>query len=53
MDAFIVNLPGSTGNSGGMCSQIWLYQDMTQYAQEAFPEAGVKTVVVSYTVSIN
>lgn len=50
MDAFIVNLPGSTGNSGGMRSQIWLYRDMTQYAQEAFPEAGVKTVVVSYVI---
>lgn len=50
MDAFIVNLPGSTGNSGGMRSQIWLYRDMTQYVQEAFPEAGVKTVVVSYVI---
>ncbi len=53
MDAFIVNLPGSTGDSGDMRSQIRLYHDMTQYAQEAFPEAGVKAVVVSYTVSIN
>lgn len=53
MDAFIVNLPRSTGNSGDMCFQIRLYQDMTQYAQEAFPDAGVKTVVVSYTVAIN
>lgn len=53
MDAFIVNLPRSTGNSGDMCSQIRLYQDMTQYAQEAFPDAGVKTIVVSYTVAIN
>ena len=50
MDAFIVNLPGSTGNSGGMRSQIWLYQDMTQYAQEAFPDAGVKTVVIAQIV---
>lgn len=53
MDAFIVNIPGSTDNSGDKRSQIWLYQDMTQYAQEAFPEAGVKTVVVSYTVGLN
>lgn len=53
MDAFIVNLPGSTGDSGDMRSQIRLYHDMTQYAQEAFPKAGVKAVVVSYTVSIN
>lgn len=50
MDAFIVNIPGSTDDSGDKRSQIWLYQDMTQYAQEAFPEAGVKTVVVSYTI---
>lgn len=53
MDAFIVDLSESTDNSGDMRSQIWLYQDMTQYAQEAFPEAGVKTVVVSYTVGLN
>lgn len=53
MDAFIVNISGSTDNSGDKRSQIWLYQDMTQYAQEAFPKAGVKTVVVSYTVGIN
>lgn len=53
MDAFIVNISGITDNSGDKRSQIWLYQDMTQYAQEAFPEAGVKTVVVSYTVGIN
>lgn len=53
MDAFIVNISGSTDNSGDKRSQIWLYQDMTQYAQEAFPKAGVKTVVVPYTVGIN
>lgn len=51
MDAFVVNLPGSTGNSGGMRSQIWLYQDMTKYAQEAFPDAGVKTVVFAQIIS--
>lgn len=50
MDAFIVNLPGGTGNSGGMLSQIWLYQDLTQYAQEAFPDAGVKAVVIAQIV---
>ena len=53
MDAFIVDLPESIGNSGDMRSQIWLYRDMTQYAQEAYPEAGVKTAVVSYTVGLN
>ncbi len=50
MDAFIITLPGSTGNSGGMLSRIWLYQDLTQYAQKAFPDAGVKAVVIAQIV---
>lgn len=50
MDAFIIALPGSTGNSDGIRSQIWLYQDMTQYAQEVFPDAGVKTVVIAQII---
>ena len=44
MDAFIISLPGSTGDD--IRAQIWLYQDLTQLAQAAFPDAGVKTVVV-------
>lgn len=46
MDAFTINLPESTGNRGGTRSQIWLYKDMTQYAQTAFPDADVKTVLI-------
>lgn len=32
---------------------VYLYKDLTEYYKNKYPEAGVKTVVVSYTVSIN
>lgn len=44
MDAFIISLSGSTGND--IRAQIWLYQDLTQLAQVAFPDAGIKMAVV-------
>lgn len=45
-DAFYVKLPGATGN-GPSPSQLWLYQDLTEYLQKNLPNAGVKTVVVA------
>lgn len=32
---------------------VYLYKDLTEYYKNKYPEAGVKTVVVSYTVGIN
>lgn len=53
MDAFVITLPGSSGNSGGTRAQVWLYQDLTQFAQEAFPDAGVKTVVLAQIFGVS
>ena len=50
MDAFFVNLPGRTGNGSGIRSSVWLYHDMTEFVRRAFPDAGVKTVVIAQII---
>lgn len=32
---------------------VYLYKDLTEYYKRKYPEAGVKAVVVSYTIAIN
>lgn len=50
MDAFIVRLPGGTGNGGGTRAYVWLYQDLTESVRKEFPDAGVKTVVIAQII---
>ena len=36
-----------------MSNTVYLYKDFTEHYKNKYPEAGVKTVVVSYIVGIN
>ena len=49
-DVFI-GYAARTKDIGRAPTVIYLYKDLTEYYQTEYPEAGVKTVVVSYAVS--